>query len=134
VTAYTTGQSLPLVGYVAAAAKLEAMGTASLLPSRELGWFGLCVTLGIAAYPNLLIRSTATQSTESARSSLAWALLLVALLCVACASLAAVARWVVDDSPLQAGSIAELVAQPWIVDWVAASRQAGPAAHAAPGR
>ena len=77
------------------------------------------MTLGIAAFPTLLIRSTAARSAQSSRSSLAWALLLLALLSVAAASIAASARWTVEASPGQSSSIAELVSQPWIVNWVA---------------
>ena len=124
VSVSTTGHVLPLAGYVAAAASLDATraagyGLFSQAPSWSLAGMGLCVTLGIAVFPSLLHRSAAARSTRSSRSSIAWTLLFVALFSVATASMAAVAKWIVAESPARAGSIAELVSQPWLVDWIA---------------
>jgi len=119
-----TGHALPIAGYIAAAASLDAIGaTSEAVLAKVSNWdvagLGLCVTLGIAVFPALLVRSSAARSAQSSRSSIAWMLLFVALLSVAIASMAAVARWTVEESPGRSRSIAELVSQPWIVSWVA---------------
>ena len=124
VSAAATGYTFPFTGYVTAAASLEGIEAAgraitSSASSWNLAGFGLCVTLGVAVFPALLIRSAAAHSTQSSRSSLAWTLFLLAVFVVASAALAAAAKWIVMDSPAQSGSIAELISQPWIVDWVA---------------
>jgi cation/acetate symporter len=120
----TTGHMLPLAGYIAASASLDTIkasgyGLLSRAPPWGLAGMGLCVALGIAVFPSLLQRSAAARSTSSARSSIAWALLFLALFSVASASMSAVAKWIVVESPARAGSIAELVSQPWVVDWIA---------------
>lgn len=118
-----TGYALPLAGYVAAAGKLQPFaeaGLAGLSPAsaRSLAGLGLCVTLGIAVLPALLMRAGAVRSTQAARSSLARTVLAVALFALACVSTAAIAKWTVEESPTRSASIADLLAQPWIVDWV----------------
>jgi cation/acetate symporter len=119
-----TGHLLPVTGYVAAVANLKAIGISDGISAASkspwsLAGLGLCVTLGIAAFPTLLIRSTAARSAQSSRASLAWTLLFVTLLTAASVSMAASTRWIIEASPGQAGSIAELISQPWVVDWVA---------------
>lgn len=120
-----TGYTLPLAGYVTAAANLGATiyGTGSTQLTSASAWsfagLGLCVTLGIAVLPTLLMRTSVTRSTQAARSSIARTILFVVLFSLAAVSMAAIAKWTVEESPVQSGSIAELLAQPWIVDWVA---------------
>ena len=73
-----------------AAASLEdrrsrGRAIASAAFAWNLAGLGLCVTLGVAVFPALLIRSAAAHSTQSSRSSLAWTLFLLALFAVASA-------------------------------------------------
>lgn len=124
VSETATGHALPLAGYVTAAASLDTIydGGARELSSASAWSFaglGLCVTLGVAVFPTILMRAIAARSTQSARSSIARTLLVVAIFALASVAMAAVAKWTVEQSPIRSGSIAELVAQPWIVDWVA---------------
>lgn len=118
-----TGNGSPLAGYLTASANLQAAGVLNDELKASAGWkmagLGLCVTLGIAALPTLLMRSAAARSTQSSRSAVARTLLAAGLVVLACASIAAAAKWIVEDSPRRHASIAELVAQPWIVSWVA---------------
>jgi cation/acetate symporter len=124
MSAYATGYALPIVGYVAAAARLETMkALVGELPASGMAAFALCIALGGAAMPTLMLRSAVAGSANESRSSIAWTLFFVAFFTIASASMAAIVRWVVFESPARFGSIAELVAQPWIVDWVA--RDAG---------
>jgi cation/acetate symporter len=119
VSGYATGFALPLSGYVAAAARLETMNAlSSAPPAWDLAGFALCVALGVAALPTLMLRSAATASSPAARASIAWTLFFVAFFAIASASMGAIVRWIIVESPAKFGSIAELVAQPWIVDWV----------------
>lgn len=117
----TTGQFLPLAGYATAAADLAASGVLNPATGDDGSLVGLAlaVALGIAVLPTLLLRASATRSTQSARGSLARTLLLVALLALASLSTAALTKWTVVESPGRSGSIAGLVAQPWVVGWVA---------------
>jgi cation/acetate symporter len=120
VSGYATGHVLPIPGYVAATARLEelnALGNSP--PAWELAGLGLCVSLGVAALPILLLRSTTTRSSREIRMSVAWVLLLVALLATASATMASVVRWLITEGPAKSDSIADLVSEPWIVEWVA---------------
>ena len=78
----------------------------------------LSIALGVACFPALLIRSATARSSASARSSIAWALLLVAVFAICAATMAAVAKLALDATARQAGSAASLVdAAPWIAEW-----------------
>ena len=78
----------------------------------------LSIALGVACFPALLIRSATARSSASARSSIAWALLLVAVFCSCAATMAAVAKFALDATASEAGSAALLFdAAPWIADW-----------------
>jgi cation/acetate symporter len=118
VSASTTGHMLPIAGYVSATASLEAIAAAGGPPSWSLAGLGLCVTLGMTVFPALLSRPSATDSTKTARRSTAWVLFFVALLSVASISMAAGAKWLVEDSPRRAHSVADLLTRSWIVEWV----------------
>ena len=61
VSAYATGYALPISGYIAAAARLQAMNAlGSALPAWEMAGLALCVALGVAALPTLMLRSATT--------------------------------------------------------------------------
>ena len=87
-----TGSPLPFFGYavaIAGGAPIPATGTAqSVWQSAGLAF---SVMLGIAAFPTLLARAATTPSSRAARMSIAWTLLFTAVLCVAAASIAAIA-------------------------------------------
>lgn len=117
ISSYATGYALPIAGYVVTAGQLQAAGAAGMA-GWDIAGFGLCVSLGVAALPSLLARPGAAVSSQAQRTSIAWTLLIVAVLAVASASMASIARWIVYESPARSGSIAEVVAQPWIVDWI----------------
>lgn len=124
VSAAATGSSFPLAGYAIAAANIEVLEAANAaIGSAAFTWnlagAGFCVALGVSVFPALLIRSAAVPSAQSSRSSIAWTLFLLALFAVAIASISAAAKWMVIDSPARLGSIAELIAQPWVGDWIA---------------
>lgn len=87
-----TGSALPLIGYVEAIAIARQAGATGPLPSAwQFAGLGFCVALGVAALPTLLARAATTPSSRAARTSTAWTLLFVALLCAASASIAAIA-------------------------------------------
>lgn len=57
----------------------------------------LCLMIGTACLPHLATRAVTTASAAAARSSTAWSLLFVAILCVSAPIFAAVARWPVPE-------------------------------------
>lgn len=70
--------------------------TQSALPGHDIKSFPLLVlslAVGTASMPHLLTRGFTTPSVAAARSSAAWALLFVVLLCAAAPAYAAFARW-----------------------------------------
>ena len=117
MSAAVTGSPLPLVAY--ATAIREAPGLAATANSSAL-WsdagLTLSIALGVACFPALLIRSATGRSSASARLSIAWALLLVAIFCICAASIAAVARLALDATASQ-GAVSLFDAAPWIADW-----------------
>ena len=86
---------------------------------RDIG-LALCIALGIAAFPPLLVRAATGRSASSARSSLAWALLFVIVFATCAAMIAGMARDVLADTAKDAGTSAELIGKaPWIARWAA---------------
>jgi cation/acetate symporter len=126
ISAEVTGWSLPIVGYASALTpvpSIEATANASAAIWNDAGVM-LSIALGVACFPALLIRSATARSSASARLSIAWALLLVAVFAICAATLAAVAKLALDATARQAGSAASLVdAAPWIAEW--ANKDAG---------
>lgn len=121
VSQSTTGQLLPLGGYMTAATELQASGilNTAVPAARDWAGLGLCVTFGIAVLPTLLMRSAAARSSQSVRGSTVRTMFVVALLAMASISIAAIAKWTIHENPHRFGTIAELVSQPWVVSWVA---------------
>jgi cation/acetate symporter len=119
VSVSATGRVLPVAGYLSAAANLQAVANTAV-PAAPWGLAGLalCVALGIAVFPALLSRPAAAGSAQGARRSTAWITFFVAVLAMASVSMAACAKWLVEDAPGHSRSIADLLAQPWVVDWV----------------
>jgi cation/acetate symporter len=118
MSAAVTGSSLPPIAYATALMQTPgAMSGAARAIWNDAG-LTLSIALGVACFPALLIRSATARSSASARSSIAWALLLVAVFCGCAATIAAVAKFALDATARQAGSAAALFdAAPWIADW-----------------
>lgn len=74
----------------------------------------LCLMLGTASLPHLATRAVTTISAAAARTSAAWSLLFIAILCIAAPIFAAIARW-----PVPEDIAAEITAQPLGPDMVA---------------
>jgi cation/acetate symporter len=115
------GHALPFEGYLAAARALQEAEILNASASPET-WraaaLGAGVAAGMAVFPTLLMRAAAARSSTSARSSLARCLFVFAWLCLSSATIGAIAKWSVFEAPAKVGSVAELVSQGWIVDWV----------------
>lgn len=83
----------------------------------------LCLTLGTASLPHLLMRCFTTPSVRGARLSIAWSLLFIVILYVTAPAFAAFARWTVLDltaSGLRPDNIAEKAG--WLMQWAAADK------------
>ena len=121
ISAAITGWSLPIVAYATALMAVPGgAGATANVPAAIWNDAGLTlsIALGVACFPALLIRSATARSSASARSSIAWALLLVAVLAICTATMAAVAKLALDATARQAGSAASLFeAAPWIAHW-----------------
>lgn len=118
VSFYATGYVVPLAGYVAAAAKLRDL-TSATPPSGAAG-LAVSVALGVACAPALLSRAVTTGSARSTRSSLAWAMFFVALFSISSIAMGAVARSGVEQASDQSRSPeASIQSQPWTADWSA---------------
>ena len=90
------------------------------MPARRSTRSSLCIALGIAAFPPLLARAATGRSASSARSSLAWALLFVAIFATCAAMIAGIARHVLAETAQDARTSAELIDKaPWIARWAA---------------
>ena len=86
---------------------------------RDIG-LTLCIALGIAAFPALLVRAATAHSSASARSSIAWALLFVAIFATCAAMIAGIARHALAETARDAETSAQLFdAAPWIAHWAA---------------
>ena len=120
MSAAVTGSSLPIVAY--ATAILAAPGAKATATSSGAIWndagLTLSIALGVACFPALLIRSATARSSVSARSSIAWALLLVVVFAICAAAMAAIAKVALDAAARDTGSAAALFdASPWIAEW-----------------
>jgi cation/acetate symporter len=119
MSAVVTGSSLPPVAYAIAIAEpsgIKANVTAGAI-WNDAG-LTLCVALGVASFPALLIRSATARSSASARSSIAWTLFVVAIFCGCAATMAALAKFALDATVRQASPASLFDVAPWISHWV----------------
>lgn len=117
LSAHVTGYWIPLAGYVEVAGRLTTSFAALEQPWRPAG-LSLCIALGVAAAPALLLRAATTRSAQAARWSFAWALPFVALFAVAALSMAGIAGAMIAD--VSSGGIAAdalVQSQPWMTEW-----------------
>ena len=105
MSAVVTGSSLPPVAYAIAIAEpsgIEATANVTAGAIWNDAGLTLCVALGVASFPALLIRSATARSSASARSSIAWTLFVVAIFCGCAATMAALAKFALDATVRQA--------------------------------
>ena len=123
MSAAITGWWLPPVAYAVAmmqplAVEATANGSATISLFWDNAGLTLCVALGIAAFPALLTRSATARSSTSARSSMAWMLLFVAIFCGCTATMAALAKLALDATARQTIAPVSLFdAVLWISHW-----------------
>ena len=123
MSAVVTGSSLPPVAYAIAIAEPSGIeATANMSATAGAIWndagLTLCVALGVASFPALLIRSATARSSASARSSIAWTLFVVAIFCGCAATMAALAKFALDATVRQASPASLFDVAPWISHWV----------------
>lgn len=117
LSAHVTDYSIPLAGYAEVAGKLATSVAAVDQPWRPAG-LSLCIALGLAAAPALLLRAATTGSAQAARWSMSWALPFVALFAITVISMAGIAGAVIADATSGAVSADGLVQlQPWMAEW-----------------
>ncbi|BCH32600.1 hypothetical protein MesoLjLc_45300 [Mesorhizobium sp. L-8-10] len=98
-----TGNPVPYFAYGEALRQIGLMEAAQPVVQGPFGPPGhdaknfllpvICLAVGTASMPHLLMRSFTTPSVSAARFSAAWALLFVLLICAAAPAYAAFARW-----------------------------------------
>ena len=118
-----------------AAADIKAMGVPGGLKSISLPHSGvpeggmaawkfislaLCMMVGTASLPHILMRYFTTPSVKAARKSVAWSLFFIALLYTSAPMLATLSKLQLMDPNLATGIIGKPIADVMSIDWVSA--------------